>query len=128
MSRPPSPELRVLLALDELRDALGAVFAAREPERGSPRALLTLTAAAAELGVARSTVTRWADAGRIVTVGPRNARRVPAGAIAEYVAAQSSGPASDLRRAGRECPGDAGDPAHHRGTAGRRRSETPEAA
>ena len=82
MSRPPTPELRVLLALDELRDALGAVFAARESDHGSPNALLTLTEAARRLGVARSTVTRWADAGRIVTVGPRNARRVPAAQLA----------------------------------------------
>jgi len=82
MSRPPTPELRVLLALDELRDALGAVFSAREPERASPNALLTITEAAHQLGVARSTVSRWADSGRITTVGPRHARRVPASALA----------------------------------------------
>jgi len=33
--------------------------------------------AASALGVSRSTVTRWADDGRLRVVGPRNARRVP---------------------------------------------------
>jgi excisionase family DNA binding protein len=71
-----TPEERLLGALDDLRDALGAVLAARArpPE---PPALLTITAAAARLGVSRSTVTRWADAGRLRTIGGPNARRVP---------------------------------------------------
>jgi len=72
-----SPELRLLQALDEFRDALADVLVTRS-EPTPPPALLTLTDAAERLGVARSTVTRWADSGRLRTVGPPNARRVPA--------------------------------------------------
>ena len=76
-----TPEFRLMRALDELRDALGAVLAARhEPE--APPALLTLTAAAQRLGISRSTATRWADTGRLRVVGQRNARRVPRGELA----------------------------------------------
>lgn len=71
-----TPEARVLAALDELRDALGAVMAQRR-EPVQPPALLTITAAAAALGCSRSTATRWADSGRLRVIGPRNARRVP---------------------------------------------------
>jgi excisionase family DNA binding protein len=70
------PEVRLLRALDEFRDALAAVLADRRPPV-EPAALLTLSAAADLIGVSRSTVTRWADSGRLVTVGPPNARRVP---------------------------------------------------
>ena len=78
-----TPELRILRALDELRDAMGAVLAQRR-EPPEPPALLTLTHAAQRLGVSRSTLTRWADSGRLRTVGPRNARRVPLAEIAAY--------------------------------------------
>ncbi len=71
-----TPEARLLRALDELRDAMGAVLADRR-EPAEPPALVTLSAAAGLLGVSRSTATRWADSGRLRTVGPRNARRVP---------------------------------------------------
>ena len=71
-----TPEARLLRALDEFRDALAAVLADRR-EPVEPAALLTLSATAERLGVSRSTVTRWADGGRLVTVGPPNARRVP---------------------------------------------------
>lgn len=68
-------EERVLQALDDLRDAMAAVLCDRtEPE--PPPALLTL-AAARRIGVSRSTATRWADDGRLRTIGGRNARRVP---------------------------------------------------
>lgn len=72
----PSPELRVLRALDELRDAFAELFAAEPAEPTEGDRLLTLTNAARRLGVARSTVSRWADAGRVRTVGPPHARRV----------------------------------------------------
>lgn len=75
-----TPELRVLRALDELRDAMGAVLAART-EPVEPPATYNLTDAAERLGVSRSTVTRWADAGRLRTIGERKARRVPRGEI-----------------------------------------------
>jgi excisionase family DNA binding protein len=84
-----TPEERVLRALDELRDAMGAVLAERR-EPAEPPALLTITAAARRLGVSRSTATRWADDGRLRTVGGRKARRVPLGAIAEYVEERSA--------------------------------------
>lgn len=71
-----TPEERVLAALDALRDAFGELLAARR-EPAEPAALMTITAAATRLGVSRSTVTRWADAGRIATVGPAGGRRVP---------------------------------------------------
>lgn len=71
-----TPELRLLRALDELRDAFGDLLAARH-EPPEPPALLTISDAAAKIGVSRSTATRWADDGRLRTVGPRNARRVP---------------------------------------------------
>lgn len=71
-----TPELRVLRALDEFRDALGVLLAARA-EPAEPPALLTLTATAKRLGVSRSTVTRWADDGRLRTIGTKKARRVP---------------------------------------------------
>lgn len=70
-----TPEARVLRALDELRDGLAEILVRRDPPE--PAALVTLTAAASALGVSRSTVTRWADDGRLRVVGPRNARRVP---------------------------------------------------
>lgn len=71
-----TPEERLLRALDEFRDALAAVLA--EPRTpAEPAALLTLTDAAEALGVSRSTATRWADTGRLHTIGPANARRVP---------------------------------------------------
>ncbi len=69
-------EERVLQALDDLRDAMAAILRDRtEPE--PPPALLTLAAAARRIGVSRSTATRWADAGQLRTIGPRNSRRVP---------------------------------------------------
>jgi excisionase family DNA binding protein len=71
-----TPEERVLRALDELRDAMGAVLAQRQP-RVAPPALLTISAAAGLLGVSRATATRWADAGRLRTVGGPKSRRVP---------------------------------------------------
>ncbi|MBI2776020.1 MAG: helix-turn-helix domain-containing protein [Chloroflexi bacterium] len=74
--RHATPELRALAALDDLRDALGAFFAARR-EPVEPAALLTITDAARRLGVSRSTATRWADDGRLRTIGVRNGRRVP---------------------------------------------------
>ncbi len=78
-----SPEERVLRALDELRDAMAAVLA--QPRvSADPPALLTITSAARRLGVSRSTATRWADSGRLRTVGGRKARRVPASALREF--------------------------------------------
>jgi excisionase family DNA binding protein len=71
-----TPEARVLRALDDFRDAFGELLARREPT-DPPPAIVTLTAAAAALGISRSTATRWADSGRLRTVGPSNARRVP---------------------------------------------------
>ena len=71
-----TPELRVLRALDELRDALADVLATRDP--APPSGLVTLTTAARRLGIARSTATRWADSGRLPTTGPTHARRVAA--------------------------------------------------
>jgi excisionase family DNA binding protein len=71
-----TPELRVLRALDELRDAMAAAFAQRH-EPADPPALLTLKDAAIQLGVSRSTATRWADDGRLRTIGEPKARRVP---------------------------------------------------
>jgi excisionase family DNA binding protein len=71
-----TPEGRVLAAVDELHDALAALFAAPR-ESVEPPALVTLSEAARRLGVSRSTITRWADAGRLRVVGPPNARRVP---------------------------------------------------
>ncbi|MES2208904.1 MAG: helix-turn-helix domain-containing protein [Chloroflexota bacterium] len=76
MERFATPEHRALAALDDLRDALGAFFADRRAP-DDPPALLTITAAARRLGVSRSTATRWADDGRLRTVGVRNGRRVP---------------------------------------------------
>jgi excisionase family DNA binding protein len=70
-----SPEQRVVRALDELRDAMAEVLAARV-EPAAPSGLMTLTATARRLGVARSTVGRWADSGRLPTTGPAHARRV----------------------------------------------------
>lgn len=75
-----TPELRVLAALDALRDAFGDLLAARH-EPAQPAELLTLTDAARRLGVSRSTATRWADDGRLRVIGPRNARRVPRGEL-----------------------------------------------
>lgn len=81
-----TPELRLLRALDELRDAMADVFVTRS-EPAPPPATMTMTAAALRLGVARSTVTRWADSGRLHTVGPVHARRVPASSIHDYISA-----------------------------------------
>lgn len=80
-----TPEERVLRALDDLRDALGAVLAQRR-EPADPPALLTISDAARTLGVSRSTATRWADDGRLRTIGGRRSRRVPRTAIAELLA------------------------------------------
>lgn len=71
-----TPEQRVLRALDELRDAMGAAFAQKREPDALP-ALLTLTDAALRIGVSRSTATRWADDGRLRTVGGPKSRRVP---------------------------------------------------
>ena len=72
-----SPELRVLRALDELRDAMAAVLAVRrEPDQ--PPALLTMSDAARRLGVSRSTATRWADSGSLHVVTFDGRRWVPA--------------------------------------------------
>ena len=72
-----SPELRVLRALDDLRDAMAELLAAHS-EPAPPSGLVTLTTAARRLGIARSTATRWADSGRLPTTGPTHARRVAA--------------------------------------------------
>lgn len=80
-----TPELRALRALDELRDALGEIFA-RQVEPPAPAALVTLTEAARRLGVSRSTVTRWADSGRLRTIGGPNARRVPRSELDRFAA------------------------------------------
>jgi excisionase family DNA binding protein len=81
-----TPEARVLAALDLLRDAFGDLLAAQRPS-DEPAELMTITEAAARLGVSRSTATRWADSGRLRTVGVLGARRVPRSAIAEFVTA-----------------------------------------
>jgi len=80
-----TPAERVLRALDELREAMAAVLA-QPPEPVEPGALMTLTAAARTLGVSRSTVTRWADDGRLRTVGGHRSRRVPRAALDALVA------------------------------------------
>ena len=80
-----TPEERVLRALDDLRDAMGAVLAERRTPL-EPPALLTISAAASALGVSRATATRWADAGRLRTIGGHKSRRVPREAIAELAA------------------------------------------
>jgi excisionase family DNA binding protein len=85
MSARPSAEARALRALDELRDALAEVFA-RQAAPEPPAALVTLSTAARLLGVSRSTVTRWADSGRLRVVGPPNARRVPKAEIQRLAA------------------------------------------
>lgn len=77
-----TPEQRVLAALDDLRDAMGAVLAARRAPVDPP-ALLTISAAAERLGISRSTATRWANDGRLRTIGGRKSRRVPLAAISE---------------------------------------------
>lgn len=103
-----TPEARVLAALDALRDAFGDLLAARAAP-AEPPALLTLTAAAELLGVSRSTVTRWADDGRLRTVGGRKARRVPraalreAGAVDPPAGVSPAGPDRETRR-GRRRP------------------------
>lgn len=80
-----TPEQRVLRALDELRDAMGAVLAQRH-KPGERPALLTLTDAARAIGCSRATVSRWADSGRLRTVGGRKARRVPRAEIERLAA------------------------------------------
>jgi excisionase family DNA binding protein len=94
-----TPEERVLWALDELRDAMAAVLA-RPSHVPEPAALLTISAAAQALGVSRSTATRWADDGRLRTVGGRKARRVPRAAIAELM--EKAAPLVDQREAALE--------------------------
>ncbi len=71
-----TPELRLLRALDEFRDALAAVLAARA-EPAEPPATYNLSQAAERLGISRSTVTRWVDAGSLRTIGGPKSRRVP---------------------------------------------------
>ncbi len=71
-----TPEERLLRALDEVRDAMGALLAGRREPEAHP-ATCSLTDAARRIGVSRSTATRWADDGRLRTIGGRNARRVP---------------------------------------------------
>ena len=80
-----TPEMRLLRALDELRDAMGAVLAGRH-EPDAPPALLTIAKAAHAIGISRSTATRWADDGRLQTIGPRNARRVPRAEVTRFAA------------------------------------------
>lgn len=87
-----TPEERALAALDDLRDALGAVFAQRRVQ-ADPPALLTISAAAERLGISRATATRWADSGRLPTVGARKSRRVPLAAINELAQAPPPGAA-----------------------------------
>jgi excisionase family DNA binding protein len=50
------------------RAALAALLAALRPERTADPELYTLADAARRIGVSRSTVTRWADAGELATV------------------------------------------------------------
>lgn len=71
-----TPEQRVLRALDDLRDAMAAVLVQRREPVELP-ALLTLTDAAGRLGISRATATRWADSGRLRTIGEPKSRRVP---------------------------------------------------
>lgn len=82
-----TPEQRVLQALDDLRDAMGAVLA-QPRQADEPPALLTLSNAADRLGVSRSTVTRWADDGRLRTVGGPRSRRVPRSELERLAAPQ----------------------------------------
>lgn len=95
MSGPLPPELRLLRALDELRDAMAAVLVARAVPEPPADGLLTLTTAARRLGLSRSTVTRWADDGRIRTVGRSRSRRVPVAELERIKAGpdRDSGPA-----------------------------------
>lgn len=81
-----TPEARVLAALDALRDAFGDLLAARSEPAEDP-ATYTLTAAARRLGVSRSTATRWADDGRLRTIGAPKARRVPRSEIERLASA-----------------------------------------
>ena len=63
----PTPESRLLAALDSFRDALAEYVAGQRVEPPPPAALLTITEAARTVGVARSTATRWAAAGELPT-------------------------------------------------------------
>jgi hypothetical protein len=83
----PSPELRVLDALDELRNAFAAVFA-ELPEPPEPTGLLTLNEAARRVGIRRSTATGSADSGRLRTVGTAYSCRVPAAELERLAAKQ----------------------------------------
>lgn len=82
-----TPELRLLRAMDEMRDAMAAVLAARL-EPAEPAALLTLSAAAHRLGVSRSTATRWADSGALAVVALDGRRWVPAAELDRIAAAR----------------------------------------
>lgn len=85
-----TPEERVLRALDDLRDAMGAAFAQRYEAPEAP-ALLTLTHAAQRIGISRATATRWADSGRLKTIGATKSRRVPRSEIERLARAAPEG-------------------------------------
>ncbi len=92
----PTPEARALAALDELRDALGAIFARTAEPGPALDGLLTLTAAAERIGIARSTVSRWADTGRLRTIGPAHARRVPMAEIRRLTGDEKAATAPEM--------------------------------
>jgi excisionase family DNA binding protein len=89
-------------AAEALRDA-----AAASPAPRPAAATVDLTTAAELLGVSRATTTRWANARRLPTIGPRNARRVPMAAIDAFVE-EAARMAAEAARGGRRRP--AGSP------------------
>jgi excisionase family DNA binding protein len=86
-------------ALEAAAAALRDAAAATPPPRPTT-STVDLTTAARLLGVSRATVTRWADARRLPTVGPANGRRVPLVAL-EAFAAEAARMAEEAARAPR---------------------------
>ena len=89
-----TPELRVLRALDEFRDALAGLMTARHEPAEAP-ALLTISHAARRLGISRSTATRWADDGRLRTIGGRKSRHVPRAEIERLAGNEKAFPVTE---------------------------------
>lgn len=80
-------EAAIRAAVDELVAALLAAVTAAAPVGDAPDRLLDIDSAAAMLGIGRSRLYDEIGAGRLRSIKVGRRRLVPAGAIADYIAA-----------------------------------------
>lgn len=83
----PGHEVAIRAAVDELVAALLAAVTEAVPDGGAPDRLFDIESASALLGIGRSRLYHEIGTGRLRSIKVGRRRLVPAGAIADFIAA-----------------------------------------